>query len=662
MAKAKAAEDAIAAVAVAEEASKKAAAADQKAHEESKKAVEVHAHAHHHFTPPTKVQHKEETTSTPTISVTSPSNSGSISYAVSSLSSPSSLASPTSSLRFAEMVEATFDFTSTRDDQLSFHKGDVMRVVSKGEGGKWWQVILVKTNKAGYVPSNYVKPHQVISSPISSLAPAAREAEAIFEYKATESGQISFAKGERLMILSQGLNWWQATNKAGDTGAIPKAFVKLLPKAADATSPVSPNISVTPPATSPAAATASPSSDHNSNGGSHNRNISVAFSHPAATGLKLVIDQPHHPPVATGHHGGIPLHNKAPLSEKAGVSSHNDVHHSHEHDHHAADLVFESIYKYAAPAAKPEQLSYAKGDLFNVKHGYDDTKQWIEATHQKTGTRGMVAKTFIRAYTGQRSLPATPNHTPPSSQPSTPDASTKPSSSGFTLALPQPRHARAGSVAGPAPPAADVASTPSSSSSSSNATAEEVKMETIYSYKAKDQQQLSYARGTLLVVQRIPERKWWMAHNPLTGEDGMVAATYVKPITTNGHATVTAATPTSATTHTSTSSTDAKWYEAIYAFTGDASHADQLSMKQGDHLQFVSMKDANWTNVTNKDGKTGFVPTSYIKEVAHHAPKATTVAQTPTAVSATGAVAGTRLVALFPWVAKNPNQLAFANV
>src|SRR4051812_45926787 len=109
-----------------------------------------------------------------------------------------------------------------------------MKVLSKGSDGhgKWWQVIHTTTNKAGLVPSNYLKPYVAASSSgTPSLAPAEREAIAQFDYKAQAPQQLSFSKGEKLIITSQGMNWWQARNQQGENGAIPKAFVTLIPKA-----------------------------------------------------------------------------------------------------------------------------------------------------------------------------------------------------------------------------------------------------------------------------------------------------------------------------------------------------------------------------------------------------------------------------------------------
>ena len=47
-----------------------------------------------------------------------------------------------------------YDYSAFKDDELSFKKGDLMKIVSTD--GNWWYACLIGSQKKGYVPSNYV--------------------------------------------------------------------------------------------------------------------------------------------------------------------------------------------------------------------------------------------------------------------------------------------------------------------------------------------------------------------------------------------------------------------------------------------------------------------------------------------------------------------------
>nr|ALG64481.1 growth factor receptor-bound protein 2 [Meretrix meretrix] len=55
---------------------------------------------------------------------------------------------------------AKHDFTATAEDELSFSKGDVLKVLSKEDDQNWYKAEL--QGKEGFVPNNYIemKPHE----------------------------------------------------------------------------------------------------------------------------------------------------------------------------------------------------------------------------------------------------------------------------------------------------------------------------------------------------------------------------------------------------------------------------------------------------------------------------------------------------------------------
>ena len=47
-----------------------------------------------------------------------------------------------------------YNYSAFKDDELSFKKGDLMKIISTD--GEWWYACLVDSQRKGYVPSNYI--------------------------------------------------------------------------------------------------------------------------------------------------------------------------------------------------------------------------------------------------------------------------------------------------------------------------------------------------------------------------------------------------------------------------------------------------------------------------------------------------------------------------
>ncbi|KAK7491957.1 hypothetical protein BaRGS_00016803, partial [Batillaria attramentaria] len=54
------------------------------------------------------------------------------------------------------IVRAMFDFAGVGDEDVTFAKGDLLRVNQKTEADGWWLATHLKTGQHGYIPSNYV--------------------------------------------------------------------------------------------------------------------------------------------------------------------------------------------------------------------------------------------------------------------------------------------------------------------------------------------------------------------------------------------------------------------------------------------------------------------------------------------------------------------------
>jgi hypothetical protein len=58
---------------------------------------------------------------------------------------------------------ALYDYDARTEDDLTFRKGDKLRVLNSADGD-WWQAQLVGASKKGYIPSNYVAKSQSIEA------------------------------------------------------------------------------------------------------------------------------------------------------------------------------------------------------------------------------------------------------------------------------------------------------------------------------------------------------------------------------------------------------------------------------------------------------------------------------------------------------------------
>ncbi len=80
-----------------------------------------------------------------------------------------------------------------------------------------------------------------------------KEAQALYDYTAKSTEELSITKGERLRLFEDdqakldAKNWWQVENSAGNSGFVPKNYLQLVKDA-----PVAPR-----PVASPAPAAAS---------------------------------------------------------------------------------------------------------------------------------------------------------------------------------------------------------------------------------------------------------------------------------------------------------------------------------------------------------------------------------------------------------------------
>jgi hypothetical protein len=77
------------------------------------------------------------------------------------------------------------------------------------------------------------------SPPVAAAGPPQRQA--AFDYAATEAGELSFSKGDMIVVISEDASgWWQGKNmRSGETGSFPSNYTTPSPVAAPAGSALS---------------------------------------------------------------------------------------------------------------------------------------------------------------------------------------------------------------------------------------------------------------------------------------------------------------------------------------------------------------------------------------------------------------------------------------
>jgi len=133
-------------------------------------------------------------------------------------------------------TEAIYDFAGD-STELSFSSGDVIHVTDKDDPAGWWKGYLDKdkSKRVATFPSNYTiagsegGQASSTSSAASSSSSSSNIAHTLYEYEATDEGELSFGAGEEILVLEriEG-GWWRGKRQAtGDIGLFPSNFTDL---------------------------------------------------------------------------------------------------------------------------------------------------------------------------------------------------------------------------------------------------------------------------------------------------------------------------------------------------------------------------------------------------------------------------------------------------
>ncbi|XP_058804871.1 intersectin-1 isoform X2 [Phymastichus coffea] len=146
----------------------------------------------------------------------------------------------TSKKRKPDIVQVIAPYKATSIEQLDLSKGQLIAVRRKHESG-WWEGELQargKKKQVGWFPASYVKLLQSSSNrstPVShryqdspTMDPFAEKVMALYPYKAQNEDELSFEKGDVIVVLSKDEDSWWRGELNGLSGVFPSNYVSPM--------------------------------------------------------------------------------------------------------------------------------------------------------------------------------------------------------------------------------------------------------------------------------------------------------------------------------------------------------------------------------------------------------------------------------------------------
>ena len=134
-----------------------------------------------------------------------------------------------------------YNYTAQQQDELSLTKGELVMVLEKSSDG-WWNGR--KESGSGWFPSNYVELQQPnaihnkndVTPQYMTAAGVDRVSHeeivsALYNFTGSNSEELSFSKGDKLVIIDKPLEdpeWWKARNSRGEIGLVPRNYVTYI--------------------------------------------------------------------------------------------------------------------------------------------------------------------------------------------------------------------------------------------------------------------------------------------------------------------------------------------------------------------------------------------------------------------------------------------------
>ena len=132
---------------------------------------------------------------------------------------PPPLTPPPAASAGGEMFTVMYDYTAVKQGELTIRKNDIVTIAEKKASG-WWKGTGTQgscVGRTGLLPGNYCAPLQ--------------RCRAKYAYKAARSDELSFEKGDVIIVKKPGKNWWLGVLVKGGnsmTGAFPVDYTEVL--------------------------------------------------------------------------------------------------------------------------------------------------------------------------------------------------------------------------------------------------------------------------------------------------------------------------------------------------------------------------------------------------------------------------------------------------
>ena len=77
---------------------------------------------------------------------------------------PSTTPIPQTPTSVKALYIALYDYDARTQEDLSFKKGEILEVHNEDLGNDWWRARSRETGREGFIPSNYVAPHESLEA------------------------------------------------------------------------------------------------------------------------------------------------------------------------------------------------------------------------------------------------------------------------------------------------------------------------------------------------------------------------------------------------------------------------------------------------------------------------------------------------------------------
>ncbi len=141
-------------------------------------------------------------------------------------------------------VKALFAYTATTDKEMSFQKGDIIRVSREDTSG-WMKGRL--GNATGWFPGSYVEKIAEKKAPSPLKQPGfPYQAKALFGYTGMEDKELTFKDGDVISVIKADPSGWMKGELNGRSGWFPESFVTPMDVGQPAITVTSPPPTKTP--------------------------------------------------------------------------------------------------------------------------------------------------------------------------------------------------------------------------------------------------------------------------------------------------------------------------------------------------------------------------------------------------------------------------------